>query len=60
MNDWLGEALWEGGDDFEIYRMKRMLNIHGSKNMHMLQVLHDYLFCICHENNKTSPKITTK
>ena len=60
MNDWIGEVLWEGGNDFEIYRMKGMLNIHGSNNMHMLQVLHGCLFCICHDNSKTSLEITTK
>ena len=57
MNDWLGEVLWEGGNDFEIYRMKGMLNIYGSENMHMLQVLHDYLLCICHDYSKTTSRI---
>lgn len=39
VNDWLGELLWEGGKDFEIYRMKGVLNIDGSDTMHMLQVI---------------------
>lgn len=38
VNDWLGELLWEGGMDSEIYRMKGVFNIHGSDNMYMLQV----------------------
>ncbi|XP_024377296.1 uncharacterized protein [Physcomitrium patens] len=41
VNDWLGELLWEGGKDFEIYRMKGVLNIDGSDTMHMLQAVRD-------------------
>jgi len=38
VHDWLGELLWEGGMDCEIYRMKGVFNIQGSDNMYMLQV----------------------
>lgn len=41
VNDWLGELLWEGGMDSEIYRMKGVFNIHGSDNMYMLQAVRD-------------------
>ncbi|BBN09164.1 hypothetical protein MPTK1_4g17700 [Marchantia polymorpha subsp. ruderalis] len=41
VNEWLGNLLWEPSDKMEIYRMKGVLDIHGSGEMHMLQAVRD-------------------
>lgn len=44
VNEWLGNLLWEPSDKMEIYRMKGVLDIHGSGEMHMLQVRFSEVF----------------
>ncbi|KAH9329573.1 hypothetical protein KI387_001681 [Taxus chinensis] len=39
VNAWLGELLWESKDKIEVYRCKGVLNVVGSDEVHIVQVL---------------------
>ncbi|KAL2631451.1 hypothetical protein R1flu_016137 [Riccia fluitans] len=41
VNDWLGNLLWEPSGNMEIYRMKGVLDIESSDEMHMLQAVRE-------------------
>eukprot|EP01018_Ginkgo_biloba_P037288 Gb_00454 [translate_table: standard] len=37
INAWLGELLWEGKDNMEVYRCKGVLSVLGSDDVHIIQ-----------------------